>query len=280
MKDFGKKYAAFSTGEERTLKKQYEETMDKLREQDLEQTGEGKPNEDFCPKYRDASDAYLKAVNPQREALYKEFLQLEKEFINEEAYWEMYMVYPEMYESLKISLKAQWLKDLKNYQSGMDFISITKYVCKPAPAGQAGTLQKFDDVHCTYQSSFWTPVGSMEMNCSQWTTNFELGVLSVQLKQDMDRAEGDQFENCTVTLGPKIGKEVALGPVTIGAEAGAGVGIEIDRSGVKDVFVTAGGNVSAGIAGPVSVSAGAEGRISVISGTGAVNGTGVFEGLK
>lgn len=279
--EFGKKFADYLTGMDQMYKTKYENIMDDLREKDLEQTGEGKPNIDFCPKYQAASDDYLVEVNGHREALYKEFLRLESDYINDAAYWGMYIEYPEDYESYKLGLMAQWLKDLKNVQSGMDFISITKYVCKPPEKkGKGGVLQKFDDVNCKNKSSFWTPVGTMEMNCSQWTTTLELGIVSVTLKQDMDRAEGDQLENCTVTLGPKIGKEVKLGPVTVGATVGVGVGVEISRNGRPDVFLIGTVEGSAEIGGPVNVTAGVEGRISVISGTGSISGTGILNNSK
>ncbi|MFT3980740.1 MAG: hypothetical protein QM687_09750 [Ferruginibacter sp.] len=274
----GEKIKAAET-ELKARKDAYEKKMADLKEQDNEQTGEGKPNKDFCPQYRDATDEYLKIVNPKKEELFKEFLQIEKEYINECAHWSMYALWPNGFEAFKTGLKLQWLNDF-SANSGFNFISITEYVCKAQTKGKEGKLQKFDDVACQYHSSFWTPVGTMQMDCSNWTTKLDVGVLSVELKQDMDQQTfGDQFQNCTIELGPKLGREVELGPLTVGAEAGVGVGVEIDRSGVKDVFVTAGAEAGASIGDPISISAGMEGRISMVSGTAAVNGTGVFESL-
>src|SRR6202008_4588579 len=48
MKAFHKKVADFGQGEGKALKEAYDKEMEKLREEDDEQTGEGKPNKDFC----------------------------------------------------------------------------------------------------------------------------------------------------------------------------------------------------------------------------------------
>ena len=52
--------------------------MEQLHKEDDEQTGEGKPNKDYCPSIKETSDKYLKAVNPKLYQFYHEYLQLQK----------------------------------------------------------------------------------------------------------------------------------------------------------------------------------------------------------
>lgn len=258
------------------LTSQYNKTMEKLRKEDIDQTGEGKPNKDYCPQYQQTSDEYLNALNTEQEQLMMEMNQLYKVFLNESGYAMLYMTFPEEFEVAKYGLKLSWLSVLKNHL----FISITQYACKPQQEKSSGgkKLPDFDDINCQYHSTFWTPMGTMKMDCSRWTTELDLEVVKIGLKQDMNQESfGDQFVSCTVEVGTGIGKEIEKGPITFGAEAGAGVGIEIDRSGVKDVFVTAGVKGGVTVTGPVNASGGIEGRVSLISGASSLNGTGVFE---
>lgn len=254
----------------------YNKLMEKLRKEDIEQTGEGKPNKDFCPQYQQASDQYLQAYNTEQEQLMMEMNQIYKVYLNETGEAMLYMTFPEEFEVAKYGLKLSWLSVLKNHP----FVSITQYTCKPQQekSSQGKKLAEFDDINCQYHSSFWTPMGTMKMDCSRWTTELDLEVVKLGLKQDMNQESfGDQFVSCTVEIGTSVGKEIERGPLTFGAEAGAGVGIEIDRSGVKDVFVTAGIKGGVTVTGPVSASGGIEGRVSLISGASSVSGTGIFE---
>jgi hypothetical protein len=138
----------------------------------------------------------------------------------------------------------------------------------------------------------------MRSDCSRFTTEIDLGFIKGGLKQDMDKETfADQFMSCNVEVGAKVGRDVKFGPVTVEASAGARVGFEIDRSGVKDVYVV--GGVKAGASSniiseasealgtpasmmgqgvnDVSLEGGIEGRISIISGRGSIYGTGIFE---
>lgn len=58
--------------------------------------------------------------------------------------------------------------------------------------------------------------------------------------------------------------------------AGAGADIEIDRTGISDVVMTGGVEAEAGL-GPAGASAGAEGRMSLNTGSGSIQGTGIFK---
>jgi len=296
MAAFGKKTAAFFTGTAVQLKREYETTMEKLREEDLEQTGEGLPNKDFCPRYKETSDKYLGAYNGTVETFFKEYLEIQKKYLNETTHWQMYSEWPEKFEAHKLGAKIAWLGAL-TAESPFSFESITKYKCAKPPMGKTGKLSQFDDVACKYHSELNLPLGKMKMDCSRFTTELDLSVIKFGLKQDMDKETfADQFMSCNVEVGAKVGKEVKVGPLSVEASAGSRIGLEIDRTGVKDVYVT--GGVKAGVGtniigeaseaagtpssmmgvgvSDLSIDGGVEGRISLISGRGSIYGTGIF----
>ena len=104
-------------------------------------------------------------------------------------------------------------------------------------------------------------------------------------------------DNTHLQMGAKVGKDVKMGPLSVEVSGGARVGIEIDRTGVKDVYIT--GGVKAGVGTTIigdaaealgtpssalgqgvsdlSVDGGAEGKISLVSGKGSIYGTGIFQ---
>jgi len=271
-----RKTVAFMNGRGLELTEEYDAEMEKLREEDGEQTGEGRPNKDFCPKYKATSDKFLSAYNPEREELFNEALDIYKKYYNEMTYWQMYSQWPEEYEYLKLSAKANWLGNLISCRREYCFKSITQFKCTNPLPGKEGQLSNFDDVACQYHSELNLGALTMKSDCSRMTTELDAGVIKLGLKQDMDKETfSDQFMTCNVEVGPRIGKEVHVGPLTVGAEAGVTVGAEFDRNGLSGVTVGAG--ASAGV-GPVN--AGLEGRINLISGASGVTGTGVFSGVK
>jgi len=297
MAEFGKKTTAFFTGTAVQLKNEFDAIMEKLREEDNEQTGEGLPNKDFCPRYKETSDKYLNAYNGAVEPFFKEYLEIQKKYLNETTYWQMYSEWPEKFEAHKLEAKITWLGAL-SAESPFDFISITEFKCAKPPQAKAGKLAQFDDVACKYHSELNLPLGKMKMDCSRFTTEMDLSVIKLGLKQDMDKETfADQFMGCSVEVGAKIGKDVKLGPLSVEASAGSRIGLEIDRTGVTDVYVT--GGIKAGVGthiigeaseatgtpssmmgqgvSDLSIDGGIEGRISLISGKGSIYGTGIFE---
>ena len=292
-----KKAAAFYAGTAVSLKQQYESEMEKLKEADLEQTGEGLANKDFCPRYKETSDKYLRAYNGAIEPLFKDYLGLLKTYLNEMTYWQVYSEWPEKFEAHKLEAKISWLGALCA-EAPLDFISITEFKCARPPLAKAGKLAQFDDVACKYHSELNLPLGKMKMDCSRFTTELDLSFIKLGLKQDMDKETfADQFMSCSVEVGAKVGKDVKLGPLSVEASAGSRIGIEIGRTGVKDVYVTTAVKAGVGtniiseaseLAGTpssmmgqgvsdLSIDGGIEGRISLISGKGSIYGIGVFE---
>lgn len=294
--EHGKKMTSFFSGQAVQLKKDYEAQMEILREANLEQTGEGKPNKDYCPKYKAESDKYLRAYNSAVEPLFKEYLEIQKKFLNEMTHWQMYSEWPEKFEAYKAAAKISWLGAL-GAEPPITFESITQYKCAPAAQGKSGKLANFDDVACKYHSEITLFIGKMKSDCSRFTTEVDFGALKLGLKQDMDKDNfSDQFMSCSVEIGAKVGKDVKMGPLSVEASAGARVGIEIDRTGVKDVYITGGVKAGAGTniigdaaeamgtpssalgqgVSDLSLDGGVEGKISLVSGKGSIYGTGIF----
>ena len=297
LSDYGRKAAALLSGRLVQLKTDYDKEIEKLQKEDGEQTGEGLPNKDFCPRFRDASDKFLNAYNSEKESIFKEWMGILKTYLNDLTYWQMYSEWPEKYETYKLAAMIKWLEELR-VNAPHSFESITQYKCQPPKPVKGGPLANFDDVACKYHSEIKLILGTMRSDCSRFTTEIDLGFIKAGLKQDMDKETfADQFMSCNVEVGAKIGRDVKLGPVTVEASAGARVGFEIDRSGVKDVYVVGGVKAGAGsnIIGAasdalgtpasmmgqgvsdVSLEGGMEGRISLISGRGSIYGIGIFE---
>jgi len=249
---------------------------------DEEQTGEGKPNKDFCPLYKEVTDKYLRAYNSAVEPLFKERLEMVKIFLNELTYWQLYSEWPEKFEAHKLEAKISWLKTL-SCEPPYIFKSITKYKCTPKATQKPGKLSEFDDVACQYHSETNFIFAKMKSDCSRFTTEIDAKFIKLGLKQDMDKETfADQFVSCNVEVKAKIGGDkVNLGPVVVGAKAEAGMGVEIDRDGVKDVYPIGGVKAQAGaLDTKFGKSAGFEGKISLVSGQSSVHGTGVFKGAK
>jgi len=279
--------AEFANGEGATLKKEYADAKTAV-DKKMKEAEDNSPSKTvdpgaFCPDYVEAADKYLKAYNTKLEGLYNEYLNADKQLMNEMSYSSLYTTYPEILPGINAGLQAQWLRDLSLTQNGFNFESITKYTCDNPADGKGGRLTMFKNPACNINSEFGQTLGlanlgfSIKLDCNGMTTTVNALAIGITLNQDLDHAGfGDSYKNCTVSIGPKIGANVKAGPVEIGASGGVGADIEIDRTGITDVVLTAGAEAGVG-AGPVGVSGGAEGRISLNSGAGSINGTGAFK---
>lgn len=264
------KAAKWAAGEGAALTQQYQEKMNLLRKQDGEQTGYGRANIDFCPQYRDASDAYLRNYNAKAEEFYKEYISLHKAFINEISHWEMYMYWPDEFEALKINNKIDWLKALKSKQP-IKFISITQYKCVSPLNRNAQKLAKFDDVACQYHSEVNYFIGKIKSDCSKTTAEFDFEFLKYDIEMNAEQGTtfSEQFVRGSIEVSEKIGSK-QIGPANAEAELGARV--EIGRNGIEDFIVKGGVSVS----NPTGQSVGVEGNVSLVSGSSTFGGTGIF----
>jgi len=270
----------YMNGEGGALKKKYDDAIAAINKK-MADVGEGGNTtlEMICRESVKASNDFLKPYNTKLEGLYNDYLAAERQLLNEMSYSSLYTTYPELLPGINAGLQLQWLRDLSLTQNGFNFANITKYECTDDAEGKGGRLSQFKDPNCTINSEFGSAkLGfTMKLTCSGLTTSVNAGVLGVTLNQDLDHAGfGDSFKNCTVSIGPKTSVGGKIGPLQASASAGVGADIEIDRTGITDVVVSANAEVAAGV-GPAGASAGMEGRISLNSGAASVNGTGIFK---
>lgn len=265
-----KRAADWAAGEGATLQKNYQEKMNLLRKKDGEQTGYGRPNVDFCPQYKEASDEYLRNFNPKAEAFYKEYLSLHKELINEITHWQMYMYWPQDFEAIKINNKVSWLKALQSKQP-IAFQSITEFKCASPANSQPTKLSKFDDVACQYHSEINLYVGKIKSDCSKTVGEFDFAFLKYDI--EMDAEQGNTLIGQFVKGSIEISKSIDIGEKgPASAEAEIGGRIEFDQNGFKDFIVKGGVSVS----NPTGQSAGVEGNVSLVTGATGFSGTGIF----
>jgi tetratricopeptide (TPR) repeat protein len=286
------KMAVFTKGDGATYKKEYEATMKKINER-WKNVGEGgtENNEVLCNESIKAIDVYLTAYNTKCEELYKEYLVVQKQFLNEMAYLSLYTTYPELIPGINAGLKQQWLNDMA-FKAEVLQVS---YGCASPGKIKEGKLTEFKDPNCDINSEFSQTLGianlgfKMKLDCSGLTTEFNALFIGVKLNQDLDHAGfGDSYKSCTVSIGPKTGVGGKVGPLEASVNVGGGFDVEIDRNGaISDVVVKAGAEIEAGLHNPgikdtgalgtaAAGSAGVEGQVSLISGAGSIQGTGIF----
>lgn len=257
-------------------------------------TGDGGiSEEEYCQKETAILDKYLPQINKLYEDIQKESLELARKTINNNAYFNLFVLDPLRFEIHKNEAKAGWLHALST--SKVEFSECNKWKSKKTPPETyEKKLPDFDDLHCEYNTKLNFFIGSYEMNCSRMTTKFEKGPLKLELKENLNTGE---IIRGTVEIGVSKGFGVEKGPVKAEVEIGAGVQIEIEKSGISDVIVKAGAEVKAGSnvinggpegdktilppgVGDKSITlAGVEVRYGWNSG-GAVEGKGILKGMK
>ena len=290
-----RKMSEFVEGDGAAMKKKYQDAMNKINEQwkDVGQGGSAN-NEVLCNNAVKASNEFLQPYNGKLEELYKEYLDADKQLLNELSYTALYTSYPQMLPGVNAGLKMQWLRDLSLTLNGFNFESVTRYDCVDAGDGKGGKLTAFKDPDCNINSEFSKSLGvanlgfSIKIDCNGLSTSINLLAVGVTLKQDLDHAGfGDSFKSCTVSIGPKASVSGKIGPLEASANVGGGFDVEIDRTGIKDVAVKAGAEIESGfrntgiedtglLGTAASGSVGVEGRVSIITGVGSIQGTGML----
>jgi hypothetical protein len=283
------------------MEKHYEEEIKGISEDELKQTGEGKANKDFCPQKKEATNNFLFNYNGALLRITDDYLKLIRTRLSDEIYLKQYVQWPDEFEVTKLETKIYWLELISN----IGYKSITQFTCNESKTKQKqGKLQEFDDVHCEHHSEFKTLVGSINVDCSRVTTELDLKFIKLGLKQNMDKNTfGDQFVSCTVEIGAGVGVgSKKIGPLKAEAGIGGAIGLEFDRTGLKDVVVKANAGVSVGTGHEIisdaakalevtscvagvgisdpSVDMGVEGKISLISGKSSIEGTGILQNIK
>jgi hypothetical protein len=285
------------------LKKQYDEDMAKIAEEDLEQTGEGKPNKDYCEVYMKRVSQYLKECNIELQARTRDYLAVYKQFYGEQLYWMQYAQWPDQFEVTKLTYQVNWLRtlrDLKYEETGF-FDNRPLCITREEDEEQDGDsiLANFDDVACKYKSVMNLGVWKFTNNCSQMISEFDVKFIQYSRTDDFNRAEGDTYIKSTLKFAVEKGfdaTKIERGPLKAEAKIGAGVEIEMDRTGVKDVIISAEAKAGVGtnvidkgleehgsIGGKdmidTTVEIGIETKVSIMSGKGSVKGTGKLENI-
>jgi tetratricopeptide (TPR) repeat protein len=284
--------AMLRTGE---LEKKESDLMESIRINYEDKFGEGKENpfDAACGEENGARNAFLGGSNTALQQAFTDYLNFLRRKLNDEVYYYQYTQWPEQFELTKLNAKLTWLGSIHGQK--VMFRNKSNYCQeKAAVTEQKGKtkLAAFDDIHCQYHSELKTPVGTIKTDCSRMTTELDLKVIKLGLKQDMDRETfGDQFMSCSVEVGVGTSAGVNMGPLKAEASIGASLAAEFDRTGLTDVIAKTSAGVSAGtdiisdgsMAGvgvsDLSLDVGVKGQISIISGKSSVESTGLLDGV-
>ncbi|HTE26460.1 tetratricopeptide repeat protein [Flavitalea sp.] len=264
-----------------------------VREKYEDKFGEGKPNpfKDACKDENDALNIFLTSTNQSLEQTSRVYLNFLRRKLNDEVYYYQYTMWPEEFEVAKVQAKITWLgsihgqkvmfKNESNWCQG-------EVVVKEKPF----KLVAFDDVHCEYHSQLTLGPGTINVDCGRMTTQLDLKMVKLGLKQDMDKETfGDQFMSCSIEVGVGASAGIDVGPLKAEASIGAALGVEIDRNGISDVVIKTSAGVSVGtdiikdgsMAGvgvsDLSVEVGVKGQVSIISGKSSIESTGLLSGI-
>lgn len=297
-----KHWASFWQEQYVGLKKQYEADMAKIAAEDLEQTGEGKPNKDYCEEYMNRVTQHLNICNSDLENRTRSYLAAYKLFYGQQLYWLQFAQWPEQFEVTKLTYQVNWLatlRDLKYVETGY---FDNRELCvreEDDPEPDSSKLANFDDVACQYKSVMNLGVMKFTNNCSQMISEFDVKFFQYKREDDFNRAEGDTYLKSTLKFAVEQGYDGAkidVGPLKAEAKIGAGLEIELDRNGLKDVIFSVeaktglgtnvlddglekGGSVMGKDMVDTTVEIGIEAKASIISGKGSVKGSGKLENI-
>ena len=264
--------AGFVAQNQQLVETEYRPERDKLIRWEANQTGEGQANASLCDQFVALADKYLAKWSDGRETLYNDYLHQLRLKLSEEVYWQQFLQPRDEFKLTVIKAQIEWLGAFmaSGIRTDGDMgIRVDESCLRQKQAPRGGKLANFNDVHCQYHSELNLGIGSIITDCDRMVSTLGVGPVKLGLNQDMGQGTDfrDSFVSCTVevTAGKSAGAHV--GPVSIEVGAEAGVGVEIGRNGVEDVYVT--GKLEAEVMNVAG--SGAEGRMSLISGSSSVN---------
>lgn len=247
---------------------EYRAEYNKLERKDANQAGEGLANASFCDQFVALADKYLARWNDGREAFYNEYLHQLRLKLSEEIYWQQLLQPRKEFEATVVKAQLEWLAAFAPSgirTDGTMGIQVDDSCLRQKQEPRGGKLAHFNDVHCRYHSELNLGIGSIVTDCDRMVSTLGAGPVKLGLTQDMAQGTDfyDSFVSCSVEI--SAGKGAKVGPVSLDAEAG--VGVEIGRDGVQDVYVT--GKIEASVIN--AAGSGAEARMSLISGSASTN---------
>ena len=176
--------------------------------------------------------------NKQLEEAYQYYLHQIYLKIAEELYWKQFIQDATDFEATKIGAKKEWLDALFDTR----YIATNRYGnCTPQEKKPSRyKLADFDDLHCAYITTLEFPgIGKQTFACGRSIIEFDLGKLSGELNFRNDNKGDLNFEKATLeATAINISGNIKTGPLQVGATVKAGVGIEFDRDGITDAYVT------------------------------------------
>lgn len=269
---------ARTTQDRQLIRTEYGPAFDKLDRKQANQVGEGLANRTFCDEFTALVDKYLAKWSDQRAELFDAYLHQLRLKLGEEVYWKQFVQPPAEFRLTVLDAQIEWLAAYRasgvhtdgtiRDDRGMIPLQITEACLREKKTPRNFRLSNFNDVHCQYHSELQLPLGSIVSDCDKMVSTLGVGPLKLGLSQDMAQGTDfvDSFVNCNVEVSAGKSAGVELGPVSVEVGAEGGLGVEIGRDGIQDVYVT--GKVEASVAD--AISSGAEGRMSLMSGSSSV----------
>lgn len=196
--------------------------------------GEGAGNqsdEEYCNKANAIIARYLDTANKLLRSTRAEALEFQRKILNNQAYFNLFIMDPLTYEYTKNGYKINWLQELSKSQ--VEFWRCRANTPKDDEV-QTGSIPDFDDVHCDRHVEFNFFSTRLSLDCSRLTSEIKLPVLKLSLKENLN---SNQIMKGTLEVGYFMGTNVSLGPFSGEYKAEAGVTMEFDKSGVTDVGV-------------------------------------------
>lgn len=192
---------------------------------------------DNCKVQKIYSEWVYATYNKPLEDAYKNYLHQLRLKISEELYWKQSTQDNATFEATKIAAKKEWL----------DAFGSTRYLptkiygdCSPQPKKEGRyKLTDFDETHCSYVSTLDFGAFKRIDECGWSRLVFDAGKLNGDFKFYMDNNGNTRFVKGTLEATViNAGGSVKKGPIQIGANVKAGMGVEFTSRGVEDVYVT------------------------------------------
>lgn len=264
--------AAFVKQNQQLVDGEYRTEYNKLDRKEANQVGEGLANASFCDRFVALADKYLAKWSDGREALYNEHLRQVRLKLSEEVYWKQFLEPRDEFKLTVLKAQIEWLAAFGTSGIGSDGdmgIRVDESCLRQKQAPRGGKLANFNDVHCQYHSELNLGIGSIITDCDRMVSTLGVGPVNLGLNQDMGQGTDfrDSFVSCTVEISAGKSAGAHVGPVSVEVGAEAGMGVEIGRNGVEDVYLT--GKIEANVMN--AAGSGAEARMSLISGSSSVN---------
>ncbi len=265
---------ALNTQTRQLIRTEYGPAFEKLDRKQANQMGEGLANESFCDQFTALADKYLAVWSDQRAELFDAYLHQLRLKLSEEIYWKQFVQPPAQFRLTVLDAQIEWLAAYRasgvhadgtiRDDRGMIPLQVDEECLREKKTPRKFRLANFNDTHCQYHSELNLPLGSIISDCDKMVSTLGVGPVKLGLSQDMAQGTDfvDSFVSCNVEISAGKSAGVEVGPISVEVGVEGGLGVEIGRDGIQDVYVT--GKVEAS-AGPLS--SGAEGRVSVMDGT-------------